>query len=426
MPMYLARFIVCDAATVESTSSLISNRIKLLDHMTTRSHHVWTWLGLGLTALLAGAPLLLEPRPVVLLTSESVAGSTLAIATLWGVVAVRAWRDGVEGESAGWTIAFAVAAAGMAVVHWFMVDAQFERADWQRRYYLAILNHTADAPHNYRPLPYGFARLLERLTGDWVFAGLLYRWFFTFWFLWAAYRLARLVHNPRRALWTLVPLLALYPLSIAYYYGQLTDPMSHAFLVLGVIWIVEDRPWELAAALALGVMAKETAVLLVAAYFACYWRSRRGWLMTTCLGAVSVLAFLVVRLPVRWLTQERNINGLDGLMIGTNLGIGEPRFSGAAPTWQNYLHPLLFVGVFVPVLAWRWRELNVRLRTVCMVLTPLLLASSLCWSWLYESRNYMPLVPLLATLALPPTSKDRYGKRDADCDSLAGAAGSQP
>src|SRR5262249_36145291 len=155
-------------------------------------------------------------------------------------------------------------------------------------------------------------RLLERVNGDWYFACLAYRWFFSFWFLWAAYRLARLVHTRSRALLTLLPVLALYPLSIAYYYGQLTHPMSHTFFVLGIIYIVEDRPWALAAALALGVMAKETAVLLVPAYLACNWRSGRGWLTTMCLGAVSVAAFLAVRLPAGWLTQERNVNGLEG------------------------------------------------------------------------------------------------------------------
>jgi hypothetical protein len=36
-----------------------------------------------------------------------------------------------------------------------------------------------------------------------------------------------------------------------------------------------------------------------------------------------------------------------------------------------------------------------------LVLMPLLLASNLCFGWLYESRNYVPLLPLLTALALP-------------------------
>ena len=41
-----------------------------------------------------------------------------------------------------------------------------------------------------------------------------------------------------------------------------------------------------------------------------------------------------------------------------------------------------------------------------LTVVPLLLLSNLCFGWMYESRNYMPLVPLLATTAvaafLPP------------------------
>jgi hypothetical protein len=381
--------------------------------LTRSTNAAWTWLGLGLTALLSLGPLVLETRPVDFVVGPSDVGRGLVAAALLLAVAVRAWADHREGESAWPVLAFAVLAAGLTVVHWFMVDRYPVKADWQRRYYLDILNHTADAPHNFRPLPYGFARLLERLSGDWWFACIAYRWFFTFWFVWAAYRLARLVHAPRRALLTLLPLAALYPLSVAYYSGQLTDPMSHALMVLAVIYTVEDRPAALAAALALGVMAKETAVLVVPAYFACWWRRGwRTWLISAGLGAVCVAAFLAVRLPAGWLSARHNINGIDGLMVGTNLGIGTPRFIGAAPVWMNYLHPLLFVGVLVPVLVWRWADLDVWLRTVCLVLTPLLLLSNLCYGWLYESRNYMPLVPLLATLALQAVYVSRPQRRE--------------
>jgi hypothetical protein len=369
---------------------------------TQSSTRLWAYLGLALTALLSIAPLVLESRPVDFLPTPSDLGRVFVATALLSAVAVRAWLDQRSGESAWWTMAFALLAAAMTVVHWFMVDVHPLAANWQRDYYLNVLNLVADAPHNYRPLPNGFTRLLERLTGDWRFACIAYRWFFTFWFVWAAYRLARLVHDRRRALLTLLPLAALYPASIAYYLGQLTDPLSHALLVLGMIYVAEDRPWELAAALVLGVMAKETAVLHVPAYLACYWRCGwRAWTTTIGLGTACVAAYLAVRVPAGWLSAERNINGLNELMVETNLGIGEPIAIGAAPLYMNYLHPLLFVGVFLPFIAWRWTRLDVRLRTICLTVTPLLLLSNLCYGWMYESRNYLPLVPLLATLALP-------------------------
>jgi hypothetical protein len=384
---------------------------------------VWTWIGLGLVALLA-LPTLFEPLPVRLVPEFRYEWATAAQALVcWGLllaVAVRARADRREGEAAGWiTVGLAVAAWGLTLTHWLLVDRDETKTLWQQWTYLEILNHTAGAPHNFRPLPYGFTRLLELLTGDWTFACLAYRWFFTFWLLWAAYRLARLVHPPGRALLTLVPLILLYPVSIARYYGQLTDPLSHALFVLGLVYVVEDRVWPLAAALALGVLAKETAVLLVPVYLACHWRQGwRAWAATSGLAAVCVAAFLAVRLPLGWWSLPNNVNGLGGLMIGPNLGFDTETASTSVPLWENYLHPLLFVGPFVPVLMLRWRRLDPRLRTAAVVLTPLLLASNLCFGWLYESRNYMPLVPLLATLAVPP-----YGEKEEKQSRESGEKG---
>ena len=45
-------------------------------------------------------------------------------------------------------------------------------------------------------------------------------------------------------------LLAFYPLSVWYYQGQLTDPLSHALFVLSLIYVVQDRWLALAASLA--------------------------------------------------------------------------------------------------------------------------------------------------------------------------------
>jgi hypothetical protein len=273
--------------------------------------------------------------------------------------------------------------------------------EWQQDTYLRILNHRMDAPHQYRPLPYGFVRLLELATHDWPFSCVAYRWFFTTWFLWASYRLARLYHRPGTALVAVTPVVLLYPLSVLYYWGQLTDPLSHALFVLSLIYLLEDRPGPLALSLALGVAAKETVVLLVPVYLACYWRrGLRAWAVTALLGAAAVAAFVAAR-STHWRPGYGAINGTSGLMIGTNLGIGPPLYVGAAPLWVNYAHPLLFVGPFLPSLLWRWRRIDPRLRTACVTLTPLLLLSNLCFGWMYESRNYMPLVPLLATAALP-------------------------
>jgi uncharacterized membrane protein len=205
--------------------------------------------------------------------------------------------------------------------------------------------------------------------------------------------------------------------------GQLTDPLSHFLFVLSLIWLLEDRPWPLAACLALGVAAKETAVLIVPVYLACFWRQGlRAWITTAGLGLACLVSYLAVRLPQGWHPALTDVHGLDQLMIGTNLGLGEPIARRGAPLWANYLYPLVFVGLFLVPLAWHWRRLDPRLRTVCATLVPLLLASNVCFGWLYEARNYMLLIPLLATAALSVTPKKaayQPGDRGSNSDGQA-------
>jgi hypothetical protein len=383
-----------------------------------RPHPALSWLGLLLVAVLSIAPLaaiavaqdragaadvqFLLPHSSLVLDWGSKA---LVLAAMVLVIGLRAWVDRRQEPGAG-QLAVDLMVAALALIGWhaLWVDARHE--EWQRDGYLAILNRRAGAPHQFRALPYGFTRGLELVTGDWWFSCLAYRWFFTYWFLWGCYRFARLFLDPAMAVTTLLPVVLLYPLSVFYYCGQLTDPLSHALFVLALIYVIEDRWLALAAALFLGVLAKETVVLAVPAYLACYWR--RGGLAlvrTAALGVACVAAFLLARLPLGWQPGYEHINGTEALMIGSNLGIDwpalgiEPLYLGSAPIAQNYLHPLLFVGSFLPWILVRWKWTDPRLHALFLILVPMLLASNLCFGWMYESRNYMPLVPLLATMA---------------------------
>jgi hypothetical protein len=381
-------------------------------------HPYLAWLGLLLTALLSLTPLVGEPRPVEFLPPHATAmltwgGKALVVLLMAVAVAVRARADRRTEPHAGLlTVGFVALAGLLTACHWYEVDRDPPRAAWQRKHYLNVFNHEGEpdnpfgAPHNFRPLPYGFTRSLERVTGDWWFSCVAYRWLFTYWFVWGWYRFARLFLAPPAAALSLLPLPLLYPLSVFYYWGQLTDPLSHALFVLALISIAEDRPLPLAGALALGVLAKETAVILVPAYWACWWRKGIPSLLWTAgLGAVCVAAYLAARVPLGWWPGYGAINGTEGLMVGTNLGIGPPLYHGAPgddrqTVFQNYLHPLLFVGPFLPPAVWKWRRLDGRLRALFVTVTPLLLLSNLCFGWMYESRNYVPLLPLLATMAL--------------------------
>jgi hypothetical protein len=369
------------------------------------------WLGLAMIAALGLTPLLINKLPITFVNHPPFGlppwlGKGIVILGLGLAIGIRTWVDWRRDAWApGLTLIFAVLAAGMTEWHWIKVDVRHDI--WQQRLYLDILNHEPEptgqlrAPHQFRALPYGFTRSLELISGDWVFACVAYRWFFTFWFLWTVFQFARRFLERDLALITLVPIALLYPLSIRYYWGQLTDPLSHALFVLAMIYIIDDRLPLLAVTLALGVLAKETAVVAVPAYWACYWR--RGWstfIRTIGLGLVCTGAFLAARLPLGWGLAYGSINGTQGLMIGSNLGIGQPLYIGAARTAENYLQPLIFVGPFLPFIVWNWRSADGRLRALFLTLTPLVLISNLCFGWMYESRNYVPLLPLLGTLAL--------------------------
>jgi hypothetical protein len=366
------------------------------------------WSGLAAVAILSLLPLLAEPLPVDFVpayASPLAAWGSKAVVVLAMLLAIGlcAWvEQRREPSSFPLALLFLVAAGLMTAWHWHWPDSNPYLATWQKEMYLDILNHRREAPHQYRPLPYGFTRSLEIVTGDWTFSCIAYRWFFTFWFLWGAYRLARMWHSPERSLLTVVPLVLLYPLSIWYYWGQLTDPLSHSLFLLAVVCALEDRWLLLAAALALGVVAKETVLLMAPVYFACWWRQGlAAWVKCFALGVVCIAAYFATRLPLGWqLGGYRDINDTERLMVFDNLGIGEPYYNPAAPLYQNYLHVALFVGVFLPFIVWGWRRIDPRLRTIAVTLTPLVLLSNLCFGWMYESRNYMPLVPILATAAL--------------------------
>lgn len=392
------------------------------DTTAARSMH-WAWVALILVTFLSLLPLLLEPNPVGSISPFSSSflawcARLLLGAAMLAILSAATWQ---APNLSPWpwrlTLGLALLAGLMTAFHLWHIDSDEFLAAWQRDLYLGIFNHTAEAPHQFRPLPYGFVRTLERFTGDWLFSCLSYRWFFTYWLLHSSYRLARLWHGPRLALVPPLTLALLYPLSVYYYWGQLTDPVNHSLFVLALVYVFEERLFLLAFVLALAVMAKETVVLIVPAYFLSTipWtnivQSRRlagaFWpcLRTCFLGVVCVAAFLAVRLPVGWRPGNESMNGLSGLMIGTNLGLdriglGQPVATTGVPLYQNYLHPAIFTLPFIPFIIWRWGRVDRRLKVVAVVLVPMLLLSNLCFGWMYESRNYMPIVPLLATMAL--------------------------
>jgi len=356
--------------------------------------------GLLLLALVSLPPLLAGWRGDWANPNASAAAEFAAkAAVLLAMLAFILWAAGPTRA----TLVALVLAAALAGVHRIQVDGGDQAQEFQRELYTGILrlgpaSDGSCVPHSYRPLSYGFTRTLELATGDWVFACITYRWFFQFWFLWGAYRLSALYVTSGAALLAPVVCALYYPLSVRNYLGQLTDPISHALFALGLVWVVQDRRGLLLGALALGVLAKETAVLLIPAYVACQWRQgRRAVLWSAVFVVVSAVAFVAPRWPLGW-RPGASLNGVSGtFLFWLNF---DPRESHRAGTTlaERWFHPLAFLVPFLPFAAWGWRRFPPSLRALALTVPTLIIGVHVSMSWSYESRNYMPAVPVLATL----------------------------
>src|SRR5262249_22087376 len=120
-------------------------------------------------------------------------------------------------------------------------------------------------------------------------------------------------------------------------------------------------------------------------------------------------AYLAVRLHAGWLQNLANesslfqsINATSALMVWRNLQVRMDWVRYWPSGIENYLLPLLFVGPFLPGITRNWARIDRGLRALAVSMTLLVLGSSLCFSWMREARNYMPLIPLLASAAIAP------------------------
>jgi len=353
------------------------------------------WAVLVILALVCFVPLLAESMPRARIPGASPALVVAVFATLGAIIAVHGRRE------RGQTALLALLALGMVFAHWVFVDRHPDKYGPSCRWAFELLDGQGDPPHQYRLLPYGFARALEYLLGDWWLTLVAYRWFFSYWFLRGWVEFVGRFTAERTAMLSTLILVPLYPFAVAWYYGQLTDPLHHTLFVYGLIAIVDGDVLRLAALVFLNMFAKETSVLLVLAWFAVH--PRTIW-QTLTLFALSTLAFVLAR-GIGWRPGFASLNGTDGLMITANLGIGPATVSSAVPLYHNYLHPLLFAMPFVPGIVRHGRGHDRRLIALACVVVPGILVSSLCFSWLYESRNYLPMLPILVALASLPSPR---------------------
>jgi hypothetical protein len=270
---------------------------------------------------------------------------------------------------------------------------------WQADLENRVINlNPENLPHSYRFLPNAFVRWLQLGRLDFDQAQDIYRLLFNFLLFYALYRYARLYTTYLGAIIALLLVAAICPVSFEMYAGQLTDPMSHLSFVLALILLEKGDFALFLSALLIGSLAKET-VLALGGYYVLFCRKDKNyWPKALILSFSTLIAYFGVRLFVLKGTMGyKQVSGVRADHIWTNL---------ADTRWITVF--LLTAAALVPIAAMGWRNAPQVLKRQSIYLLVVLFISSLVFSWLVESRNFMPLVFVLAVIA----GRTLVGQRD--------------
>jgi hypothetical protein len=263
---------------------------------------------------------------------------------------------------------------------------------WQTSIQQSVIDLRPEVlPHSYRFLPNSVVRLFEQVTGDFSLARDCYRNLFGVLLFYALYRFARLFLLHGGALFSLALWTVVSAVSFRYYLGQLTDPISHLSFILAFIFIETEQFVYLVLTLTIGCLAKETVLAMIGYYAFFRWREKSYLLKLIILVVTSLAVYLAARLWV--LHGAPNYSQISGVTLD-HVAKNLADYSWSLPAF------LYTVGIFVPLVIAGWRESPWKLRSLALYLCPVLLISSLFFSWLQETRNFMPLVAVLAVLTV--------------------------
>jgi hypothetical protein len=343
------------------------------------------------------------PAPTVFFFAQhpgiQLAGKALLLAMLVAMTGIL-WRyDPEPGRVKGIRYCgFVLLAALLTDVHYYTVDS-FHMV-WQIRQFFSILMHTCEPPDQYRFLPQGTLWWMMLGNGDFEFSYLAYRFFFTFLLCQSIYRLARLYLTRHNSVLIVFLYGAFYPLSTRYYYGNLLDPMSHLVLLTALFYCRQRKFWSFFWLFVLGVFIKETMLLLAPCYYLMNLETfglgeKRNWQRIILLGVTGMAVFFLCRLPFHFNYDFKSLNRTPESMIYANLGFSRDWVTNTVPVFQRYLHPLLFLFMWFPLIIWQRRRLPASLFWTSLYLAAGLYSTNLCFGWNYESRNFIPGLVLL-------------------------------
>ena len=281
-------------------------------------------------------------------------------------------------------------------LHWFMIDhgknvfSTVSNAAWQSQmndYAIQLLPGLA--PHSYRFLPNAIVRWMQIAHIDFESARDLFRMLSGLLVFYSLYRFARLYCGYSGAIMAMLFTAAIYPVSFENYAGQLTDPLSHLSFVLALLFLeTEEFAWLLTTLL-IGSLAKET-VLAMAGYYVLFRRQEKGYVVKS---ALLVGLSLAVYFGVRFFV----LHGAMSYQQTSGVGLDHVLENWRDPEWR--IPFLLTACALLPFLAVGWKQTAVSLKRQALFLLPVLFLSSLFFSWLRESRNFMPLVFVTSVIA---------------------------
>jgi hypothetical protein len=355
-----------------------------------------TW-GMAIVAILPVVFRWEPPAPAAgwSLAARTAIGYGFALLIAYCIYRVESVR--LAGREAVLLVSFLVVLTAIAnQTHYRFVDhgANYfqdqSNTEWQVALHARVMRlDTGVLPHSFRFLPNAVVRWMEFAGLDYERARDVYRTLAGLVLFYALYRFARFFTTHGGAMTAVALVAMVIPVSYEYYAGQLTDPLSHLSFVLAFTFLETGDFGYLLTTILIGALAKES-VLAMAAYYALFCgNDRRHWRKAIALGAASAAIYLGVRSWVlRGVMQYNQVSGTNLRFIWSNFREGH---------WVQV--SILTIGAFSPFLVLDWKEAPSSLKRLVLYLVPVLVLSSLLFSWLRESRNYMPVVFVMAVIA---------------------------
>ncbi len=287
-------------------------------------------------------------------------------------------------------------------VHSFNVDntsknfVSISNLQWQAQLQDGVVHLSPQvAPHSYRFLPNAIVLWMQICRVRFDTARDVYRLLFVLLLFYGIFCYARLYTDYLGAVLAMLFVAAVCAVSFEWYAGQLTDPLSLVSFVFAFIFLETGNFPLLLTTLLVGSLAKETVLALCGFYVLFCRRDNNYAMKAAAISGASLAMYFAVRVFVlHGPMHYQQVSGVDANHILVNLR--NPDWTGN-PNWLRLF--LLTGGAYFPFLVLDWKNTAASLKRLAFYLLTVLFVSSLLFSWLVETRNWMPMVFVLAVVA---------------------------